>query len=159
MELSILNRFCAPLCELFRDPDDTTGDGEDALSGQSFIEELEKTHLFVIALDETHEWFRYHHLFQKLLQHQLKQRRSADDIVKLHSRAAVWFAEQGLIDEALTHALAAGETDYAIQLFVQHRDELMNNEQWNPLERWLRLFPLDVIEATPLLLLTQAWIA
>ena len=157
METSLLDRFCAPLCDVFRVGTTRKTTTEEALSGKMFIEWLEKTHLFVIPLDETHDWFRYHHLFQQLLQHQLK-RRSAEEIARLHTRASDWFAEQRLIDEALPHALAAGDTDYAIQLFVQHRDELMNNEQWNRLERWLRLFPNEVIEANPLLLLTHAWL-
>jgi hypothetical protein len=63
LETSLLERFCAPLCDVFRTVHDTQDNAEEALSGQMFIEWLEKSHLFVIPLDETHHWFRYHHLF------------------------------------------------------------------------------------------------
>jgi LuxR family maltose regulon positive regulatory protein len=88
IEASILDRFCAPLCDAVH-----LSEGqpvEDEAGGQEFIEWLEKTHLFVVPLDETRSWFRYHHLFQELLQNQLEGRYSPEEIAALHSRAGSW---------------------------------------------------------------------
>jgi LuxR family maltose regulon positive regulatory protein len=68
---SLLDRFCAPLCDVFCPVHDTQAIAEEDVSGQVFIEWLENTHLFVIPLDESHHWFRYHHVFQQLLHDQL----------------------------------------------------------------------------------------
>ena len=106
METSLLDRFAHRCAMCFEALQDTGNKVEEDLSGQAFIEWLETTHLFVIPLDETHEWFRYHHLFQQLLQHQLEQRRSVEETGRLHLLACEWFAEQGLLDEAIRHALA-----------------------------------------------------
>jgi hypothetical protein len=61
-------------------------------------------------------------------------------------------------EEALYHALAAGDILAAEQLLVQHRHDLMNREQWHQLECWLRLFPAESVEMRPDLLLLRAWL-
>jgi ATP/maltotriose-dependent transcriptional regulator MalT/DNA-binding NarL/FixJ family response regulator len=68
---TILNRFCAPLCEALAGLDAVPGAGE--ISGDEFIARLQKDNLFLIALDTESRWFRYHHLFQTLLLKQLKR--------------------------------------------------------------------------------------
>jgi len=111
---SILDRFCPPLC------DAVCVSGIESLEckmgGQQFLEWLEKSDLFVVPLDEQGRWFRYHYLFQKLLQRKLKQQFDTDGISAIHRRAGRWFAENILIDEALQHMLAAGDVSAAAQL-------------------------------------------
>ncbi len=67
LSTSILNRFCAPLCEAVC----IVGSASEqcAANGGDFIDWAEQANLFVIVLDDEHEWFRYHHLFQDLLKH------------------------------------------------------------------------------------------
>jgi LuxR family maltose regulon positive regulatory protein len=158
LETSVLDRFCAPLCEALRGP---SGEPDEAhgMSGRAFIEWLEKTRLFVIPLDETHHWFRYHHLFQRYLQDQLKRVRGQEDMARLRTRASRWFAENDLIDEALQHAMAAEDVSYAVHLVEGHRHHLMNTEQWGRLERWLNLLPVDAVIQNPQLICTKAHIA
>ena len=74
---------------------------------------LDQANLFVIPLDDERKWFRYHHLFQALLKRQLKQRLKAEEIVKLYKLASAWFAENGYIEEALSHALESGDKQAA----------------------------------------------
>ena len=155
LSTAVLNRFCASLCEAV-----CVGDDQEAcpMSGQEFLDWLEQTNLFVIPLDDQQQWFRYHHMFQQLLQHRVHVQCSPEEITALHTRASRWFAEQGLIDEALQHALAAEDTPAAIRLVAQHRHPLMNHEQWPRLESWLRLFSDRIIAQHPDLLLMRAWI-
>ena len=80
------------------------------------------------------------------------------DINALHTRASAWFAENGLIEEALKHALAGGNSTTAAQLIVTHGFDLMNDEQWPRLERWLRMLPGDVIDEDPELLVLISWL-
>ena len=97
---------------------------------RSLIHELDQIEkAFVLVLDYAHRWFRYHHLFQRLLQRLLKRRFNQDSIDALHKRASGWFAENGLIDEAIQHALEGGDTAAAAQLVAQHRHDLMNQEE------------------------------
>ena len=39
-------------------------------NGQAILEDLERRNLFVVALDDRREWYRYHHLFADVLQKQ-----------------------------------------------------------------------------------------
>jgi LuxR family maltose regulon positive regulatory protein len=76
---AVLTRFCAPLC--------------DAVIGSSdaakIIEVLERENLFVVPLDDSREWYRYHHLFAQVLRAELV-RTEPEVIPALHQRACTW---------------------------------------------------------------------
>ncbi len=40
--------------------------------------------MFIIPLDNRREWYRYHHLFQELLQHRLNAEAGPDLVANLH---------------------------------------------------------------------------
>ena len=119
LKTSILNRFCAPLCEAIC----KSADDKETLSfgGEGFIHWLTVSNLFVIPLDDHGQWFRYHHLFRELLQSQLENALETDQIEELHIRSSRWFAKNGLIDEAIQHALAAGDAVSAAEIIEQRR--------------------------------------
>ena len=156
LKISVLNRFCAPLCKalcgLHRD---STAGG---LMGRDFLDLLDDASLFIIPLDDEREWYRYHHLFQTLLKRQLKQRLPTREIAALHKLASAWFAEHGYIDEALWHAHASGDSALSTGLIKHHRHDIINLEQWFELNRWLQRFAPEVIEGHPDLLLARAWV-
>ncbi len=155
LKASVLNRFCAPLCDAVCFSGAESGECD--LNGRQFVELLENANLFVIPLDDKREWFRYHHLFQALLKRQLRQRYNAEEIVTLHKQASAWFAENGYIEEALSHAHEIGDNEAAARLVKQYRHDIMNQEQWYRLNRWLQRFPPDFIQRHPDLLLARAW--
>ena len=152
---AILDRFCGPLCEAVCAPGAEPFSCE--LSGWEFIAWLKKENLFLIPLDPEKRWFRYHHLFQKLLVKQLKRHCSTEEINDLHSQSSVWFTGEGLIEEALEHALAAGDVPTAIQLVGRHGHQLMDDQQWPRLERWLGMLPRDSVADNPEMLLLSLW--
>ena len=95
-------------------------------------------------------------LFQAFLKGELRKQRAAYQIVDLHRSARNWLAENDLIEEAIRHSLAAGENQAAVQLVIEHRYDLMNNEQYHRLKNWLALLPKAIVTETPLLVTTQA---
>jgi LuxR family maltose regulon positive regulatory protein len=163
LRTSILERFCAPLCEALVRPRPgqegrpVAGD-KGRLDGSGFLEWLQRAELFLVPLDAQRRWVRYHHLFRELLQHQLRQVLGPDEVAGLHARASGWYAEQGLVDEALKHALAAGDTLCAAQIVEQNRQAALNRDQWPALTRWLARLPDEVKQRRPELLLAQAWL-
>ena len=68
LKTSILDRFCASSCEA------VLGETDPAWNARSCLDWIERSELFLIPLDNQREWYRYHHLFQELLQ----QRSSAE---------------------------------------------------------------------------------
>ena len=156
---SILDRFCAALCECVLGSDagsSDAGSSDAPCDVQACIQWLENNNLFVIPLDNDRQWYRYHHLFQELLQRRLLAEMGPEQVTELHRRAAAWFAGQGLIDEALRHALAINDLDLAAQLMVAGLCDVLNREDRATLDRWLRLLPDDFIQRRPWLLMIKA---
>ena len=117
---------------------------------------LERADLFFIPLDNHRQWYRYHHLWRELLEQRLLAELGPDQVSALHRRAAIWFASQGLVDEALQHALAADDLDLAARLMEQNLCDVLNREDRPTLDRWLRLLPEDFVQRRPWLLMIKA---
>lgn len=154
LKVSMVERFCAPLVEALCDLDD----GTDAQSkGKDFIEEIRRANLFVIPLDLHGEWFRFHHLFQYLLQGQFERSTSRADIAALHLRASKWFEAEELIDDAIEHSLVIGDTKRAAEIVERHARTMMNEDNWYVVEKWLARLPDAQVMKRPELLLARAW--
>ncbi len=153
---SILDRFSSSLCDALRGPDDKRALTE--MDGETFITGLLKDNAFLIALDRENHWFRYHHLFKDLLQRQMKGQFKAEEIAALHSRASEWFESRGYIEEAIDHALAAGDALAAAKVIEQSRHAALDTDQWHALQRWLNRIPPEIQQVRPILLLSKAWI-
>ena len=157
LKTSILGRFCTPLCDAVcnavldseTNPDDTL----------DVIQILKKENLFLVNLDAEDRWFRYHHLFQQLLQNQLKEQYSPEEITGLHDRASQWFESQGLIDESIKHALRAENAARAAEIVDQYRHDRSSTGQWQTVERWLSRLPVEIKQQRAALILAEAWIA
>jgi len=107
---------------------------------------LERENLFLIHLDDRGEWFRFHHLFQELLQEMLRTHLSADEINALYLRASHWFSGKNLVGDAIHYALFAGDTGFAADMVIRNRYGLMNTEQWHLLERWMMLLSTEIVD-------------
>ena len=151
LKTSILDRFCASLCEA------VIGEMDTAWNARACLDWIERSELFITPLDERREWYRYHHLFQELLQQRLSAEMRADQVMDLHHLASVWFEEHGLLDEALHHALKAGDLDLAAHQMNAGLREVINREDRPTLERWLGLLPEEMIQHNPTLLMIRAW--
>ncbi len=151
---SILDRFCAPLCEYVIGS--TAGPDGSASDVLACIQWLERHNLFLIPLDDHRQWYRYHHLFQELLQRRLLDVTDPEQVSALHRKAAAWFQQRGLIDEAIRHAMAIDDLGLAAELMVAGMCDVLNREDRVTLERWLRLLPDDFIQHQPWLLTIKA---
>ena len=151
--MSMVEQFCTGLCRAIM--------GSDASDEQvqATLEWLERSHLFLVPLDERQGWYRFHHLFQGLVQQRLQERLSQEEIALLHRRASAWYAEQGLVEEALEHVLEAGDARAATQLVEAQFLGVFKQEQLVQMEHWLVLLPEEQIRGSPVLLIARAWIA
>jgi LuxR family maltose regulon positive regulatory protein len=151
LQTSLCDRFCAPLIDAVQ-----AGDGT-RLPGDDFVRTLQRCNLFVVALDDQGVWFRYHHFFQSLLRARLSQRYADGQITAMHARASAWFASQGLLDEAIVHAVQAGDTQRAATLVEDHAYAALDREDWRQAERWIGLLPAELL-SRPRLLAVQGWL-
>ena len=81
LKTSVLERLSGSLCDFVVEGGDSA----------EMLRELERKHLFIVPLDESRQWYRYHHLFADLLRHQLKVKSGAKEVSRLHQRAGQWY--------------------------------------------------------------------
>ena len=111
--------------------------------GERVLQDLEQANAFVISLDGSRSWFRYHHLFAGLLRLELR-RAASDEVAALHRTAAHWLAEHGYSVEAIRHAQAAGDWDVAAGLLADHWPGLHLDGQAATTHELLAGFPPSV---------------
>jgi len=153
---SILGRFCTEILhELFSVQN---SENEDASNGNIFIDKLVSSNLFVIPLDNSRNWFRYHNQFKELLINQLKKTKSASEINAFHIIASEWFEKNGLLDEAIEHASLAVDIEKVTQIIEQYARKLINTGKWYVLNKWLLKIPDQVVQDRPQLLIAKGWV-
>jgi LuxR family maltose regulon positive regulatory protein len=136
----------APLC------DSLTG-SEDS---QEILESLERNHLFIQPLDQERTWYRYHHLFRDFLIKSLLGSQP-DQIAELHIQASQWFEAEGFMDEAIEHALIAGDHERSVELIEATAEARLMRSEASAIIRWINQLPAAELESRPSLCLTQAW--
>jgi len=114
LDTSVLERLSGPLC------DAVTG----RTDSQRLLEQAERANLFLVPLDGQRRWWRYHRLFADLLRARLRQTQP-ERVGGLHQAAAAWCERNGLVDDAIRHALAAGDQVWAARLIERHFDALL----------------------------------
>jgi LuxR family maltose regulon positive regulatory protein len=149
LRTSVLERLSGPLCEA------VTGHAD----SQVLLERIERAGLFVVPLDETRGWWRYHQLFADLLRVRLQEERPGL-AVGLHRNAAVWYEQRGLADDAIRHAVAAGEMIWAARLAERFFDEdFYQRGEGATVQRRLAGLPAEPAGSRPRLLLARARLA
>jgi len=149
LETSVLERLSGPLC------DAVTG----RAGSQALLDQVERAGLFLVPLDEVRGWWRYHHLFADLLRARL-QAEQPGRVAQLHRNAAAWCQEHGLADDAIRHAVAAGEMTWAAELVEQHFDAVLYlHGEGATTQRWISALPGELVRSRPRLLLAQSFLA
>jgi LuxR family maltose regulon positive regulatory protein len=146
LETSVLERLSGQLC------DAVTG----RAGGQAMLEAIERAGLFLAPLDEVRGWWRYHRLFADLLQARLQQEQPGR-LAALHGAAGAWCEAHGLLDEAIRHALAAGQAAWAAGMIERHYDALVERAEGATVDRWVAALPADLVRSRPRLRLAQAY--
>nr|WP_298139153.1 LuxR C-terminal-related transcriptional regulator [uncultured Pseudomonas sp.] len=144
-ETASLERFCAELCDALRDAHDSA----------DILQHLQAHQVFLVPLDEQGKWFRYHHLFSDLLR---ARPETGLSMSSLHLRACRWFGSQGLLDEAIEHALLAGQPDVAASLVQNFSEEqLLAEQNVAMLLRWKMGLPDSLLASTSRLIMLYGW--
>jgi LuxR family maltose regulon positive regulatory protein len=145
---SVLRRLCAPLCDAL------TEDGRSL----ELLAEIERSNLFLVALDNRREWYRYHHLFGRLLQLEL-ERAEPELVPELHRRACEWCRAEGHVGDAIHHAAAAGDLETASDLIADNWMGFFNHGRLATVAAWLDALPVETVETDRRLAVARAWLA
>ena len=146
LDTSVLEQMTGGLCDAL------TGRSD----GQGTLETLERGNVFVVPLDDERWWYRYHHLFADALRARVAGR-DADRVGDLHAAASRWLAENGRLGEAVRHAIASGDPEYAADLVELTLADMRRRRQDRTLRDWLVALPDDVVRRRPLLAMFMGW--
>lgn len=144
---SFLRRFCAPLGDAVMELG-----GEPFGKSQAMLDYLEKHNLFLIPLDYTRNWFRYHHLFADLLEARLVDE-IGNGIQALRRRTAEWLEANGQAEEAVEYALEGEAYEYAAGLIAGPAASVFHRGEIKTLLAWYKALPADHMEDNPYLCL------
>ena len=174
LQTSALNRFCADLCDAVILPQDDEWDGSPSewprsielmsephvsvpTSADKMINYLAQANLFLVPLDKSRTWFRYHHLFQDLLFHRLSQHHShlAEAI---HAKAAAWLHEHDLEEDALNHALASANSAVIERVVGATVKDAFGNGRIADGMKWVERAQAQLSEPSVQLRIYQGWL-
>ncbi|GAA3220566.1 LuxR C-terminal-related transcriptional regulator [Nonomuraea helvata] len=136
LRTSILERVNGELASLL------TG----AEGAERILQDLEAAGAFVVSLDATRSWFRYHQMFAGLLRLELR-RTEPGAVAGLHRAAAEWLAGHGYLVEAVRQAQDAEGWDLAAQLLTDHWPALHLDGQASAVHELLAGFPSGLAAA------------
>ncbi len=147
LKTSILERLCASLC-----------DAVIVHSGsQEMIEGLERANLFLIPLDQSRTWYRYHRLFRDLLHNRMRAQGVAG-LNALHRRASTWYENHDLLPEAIQHALASLDWERTLRLFHSTCGAMINRGEVFTLLNWYSQIPDSMIRGNAETCLEYSWV-
>jgi LuxR family maltose regulon positive regulatory protein len=146
LQTAVLDRMTGSLCDALTGHD----------NGKVTLEMLGHANLFIIPLDEERRWYRYHHLFADLLRQRLRQTQP-DWAPTLHCQASEWYEQNGFPDEAIDHALRAGDFERAARLIEEIVDMIWQRGEHTKLRHWLAGLPVELVQSRPYLCIFHAW--
>jgi LuxR family maltose regulon positive regulatory protein len=145
LKTSILERMSASLCNAL------TGESD----GQSVLEQLHRSNLFVSALDNDRQWYRYHQLFADVLQNRLRQA-NANIIPTLHHKAAEWFEPHGFLSDAMVHSLATQNMEFAAKMVDRNSATMLMRGEMRTLLQWMDAID-PILHQNVSLCIAKAW--
>jgi LuxR family transcriptional regulator, maltose regulon positive regulatory protein len=181
LQTSILDRLCGSLCDavLGLTPDErpTTKDGRPVEVSESvpninqplssfvlrpssdsysqiILEQLERANLFLVPLDDSRTWFRYHPLFADFLHEELN-RHHPDQVAGLHRRAGRWYLAHDLPEPAFGHAVDGDDVELVIELAEHYVPLKLACGEFKIVERWLASIPEVWYSSHPMLGIAQ----
>ena len=123
-----------------------------------FVNTLIKSNMFIIPLDDRHNWFRFHHFFADQLYEIFRNNHSEELVNATIEKAALWYQQNELPEESIEKYLEINELGLALEIFVHYRVQLITTAQFSKLEYIFNFFPKEVVEENGILYLTAAWL-
>lgn len=145
LKTSILERLAGPLCAAVAGIN----------SSQEILERLEHANLFIIPLDQSRTWFRYHRLFAELLRHRM--RTVSNEEKSLHQRASQWYEKNDFPSDAIHHAISAHEWERAADLIMASNGDLLKRGEVFTVIGWFQALPEEMILSSPRLCFEYCW--
>jgi ATP/maltotriose-dependent transcriptional regulator MalT len=139
--ISMFDRICAPLARAVTD----ANDAEEALLG------LRTRNLFLIPLDRSWEWVRFHHLVGEFFRETYRRTAPAQARECL-VRGARWLHANGHVEEAVNYMIRAKEWERATHWIADSVEELVFRCGYHQtILRWMNVLPEACVDRYPVI--------
>ncbi len=146
LRTSVLDRFCPALCDAVTE----------STSSRELLDQCDADGLFLISLDQTRTWYRYHQLFAEYLRRQLNDRLPGL-ANELYLRASRWLDEFGFHVEAFDYALRGNNPIRAAEILDARCDAMWSAGKQDALQRLAARLPAHVQALYPRIMLAISW--
>lgn len=145
--MSMFDRICAPLARAVTEADDA----EEALLG------LRARNLFLIPLDRSWEWVRFHHLVGEFFR-ETYRRTAPAQATECLVRGARWLHANQHVEEAVNYMIRAQEWERATQWVADSVEELVFRRGYHQtILRWMNALPEDCVDRYPVIRIQYAF--
>ena len=145
--ISMFDRVCAPLARAVTDVNDAEG----ALLG------LRARNLFLIPLDRSWEWVRFHHLVGEFFR-ETYRRAAPEQARECLVRGALWLHANAHVEEAVNYMIRAQEWERATQWVADSVEELVFRRGYHQtILRWMNTLPEDCVDRHPVIRVQYAF--
>ena len=145
--ISMFDRVCAPLARAVSD----VKDAEEALLG------LRTRNLFLIPLDRSWEWVRFHHLVGEFFR-ETYRRTAPAQAVECLVQGAQWLRANDHVEEAVNYLIRAEDWERATQLVADNVEELVFRRGYHQtILRWMNALPEDWVDRFPVIRIQYAF--
>jgi LuxR family maltose regulon positive regulatory protein len=146
LQTSVLSLLTGSLCDAVTGRDDST----------LILEQLERDNLFLVSLDVSQQWYRFHALFAEAIQHVAQQRLGKARLHELSHEAGLWYEAHGMLSDAIEAAISAQEFERAAGLIERIIAPQLVQNEYHTLRRWIRHLPEEVLRGRPAICMTYA---
>ncbi len=147
LKTSLLERMCASLCAALLENTDVD------------LQALERANLFLVPLDTTRTWYRYHHLFSELLCQRLLETFPASEISRLRRLASEWCETHDDIHAAIRYARQIPDEERVAQLLAQFAGLFFFQNELPQLVEFANALSPALRQSNPNMSMAIAWAA
>jgi LuxR family transcriptional regulator, maltose regulon positive regulatory protein len=147
---ALFDRFSVPLCDSILRPERSEAQSKGA---SALLAYTERANLFLVPLDSTRTWFRYHALFTDFLRRQVSDKEASS----AYRLASQWFEQNEALDDAIHYATHAGDFERAAGLLEDHYIDMLQRGEQAALGEWIASMPPELLEKHPRLWLARGW--
>lgn len=145
--ISMFDRICAPLAEAL-------GSADDAVD---LLEAVRARNLFLIPLDQSGTWVRFHHLVGEFFRERYRRTAPAqarDCLI----RGAYWMHTNGYLEEAVNCVIRAQAWEQATQWVAESVEELVFRRGYHQtILRWMNALPEACVDRYPVIRIQYAF--
>ena len=112
------------------------------------LREISEQQLFLQIIEGEEKWFRYHSVFAEALRQRLDLQ-DPDGKKEVHRKAAKWYEEKGMIEEAINQIISAGDLESLADMLFKHSLSMIFSGKHSFIISSIDELPEEVLEENP----------